>query len=70
MRPSQPLPLFGQNRRQLVEAEIHDNGQNPVENESQDQDELNNDETIIEVIFIGVIICYCCLGNYIFQNGL
>ena len=69
-RPSQPLPLMGQNQPSQVVAEIHANGQNPVGNESQDQDELNNDETIIEVIFIGVIICYCCLGDYIFLNGL
>ena len=70
VRPSQPLPLFGQNRPQQVVAEIHDNGQNPDGNEPQNQDELNNDDTIIEVIFLGVIICFCCLGDYIFQSEL
>ena len=69
-RPSQPLPLMGENQAQQVVAEIHVNDQNPVTDESPNEDELDNDETIIEVIFIGVLICFCCLGDYIFQSGL
>ena len=70
LRPSPPLPLMSENQAQQVVAEIHENGQNPVEEESQNEEELNNDDTIIEVIFIGVIICFCCLGDYIFESGL